>query len=439
MDRLVKLAIASIAAFAAPLSSALAQDAVCERQVKANVVALDQPMMFNRLGAQNVNGMMYALRSDVVSKFDGKPESQGGVLIPGFVELRKDKPPRPLILRVRQGDCLRVNFENLLSYVDNPNNANPQIMTINDQVMDRAAGFSPVGMNAVNNVRDTSSFVGKNSNSLAQPGQRRTYTLYAADEGSHLIVSTATAFGGEGTGGNIGNGLFGAVTVQPRGAKIYRSQVTEEDLRLATIGRTASGHPIIDYEARYPNTSPWKEEGKATRPILNMIDDRWDVIVHSDINAVITGPNDDGTFDPSVYPLEAEGKRNPAVPNRIEPYREFASIFSDEMAAKQAFPGWFEDPIFEHTLHGVGDAFFINGASAGIGSEVIANRLGVGPMHDCLSCSYEEFFLSSFTVGDPSMLVDTPANAGLEFCSPHPGDPFCSRDPSIRAQYAKYP
>ncbi|MGB3625648.1 MAG: hypothetical protein WA989_07465 [Henriciella sp.] len=439
MDRLVKLAIAGIAAFAAPLTSALAQDAVCERTVKAKVVALDQPMMFNRMGAQNVNGMMYALRSDVVSKFDGKPESQGGVLIPGFVELRKDKRPRPLILRVRQGDCLQVHFENMLSFIDNPNNANPAVMTINDQVVDRTAGFTPVGMNVVDQIQDTSSYVGKNRNSTAQPGQAKRYTFYAADEGSHLIVSTATAFGGEGAGGNIGNGLFGAVTVQPRGAKFYRSQVTEEDLRLATIGTTASGHPIIDYEARYPNRSPWKEEGKARMPILNMIDTRWDIIVNSDINAIITGPNEDGSFDPSVYPLESEGARNPAVPNRLEAYREFVALFSDEMVSKQAFPGWFEDPIFEHTLHGVGDNFMINAASGGIGSEVIANRLGVGPMHDCLSCSYEEFFLSSYSVGDPAMLVDTPANAGLEFCSPHPGDPFCSRDPSIRAEYVKYP
>ena len=39
---------------------ALAQS--CERTITAKVVAFDQPLMFNRLGAQNVNGMMYALR-----------------------------------------------------------------------------------------------------------------------------------------------------------------------------------------------------------------------------------------------------------------------------------------------------------------------------------------------------------------------------------------
>ena len=32
----------------------------------ADVVAIDHPMVFNRLGAQNVNWMMYALRRDVI-------------------------------------------------------------------------------------------------------------------------------------------------------------------------------------------------------------------------------------------------------------------------------------------------------------------------------------------------------------------------------------
>jgi hypothetical protein len=60
----------------------------------------------------------------------------------------------------------------------------------------------------------------------------------------------------------------------------------------------------------------------------------------------------------------------------------------------------------------------INYASGGIGTEIISNRLGVGPMHDCLTCAYEEFFLTAYTVGDVAMLVDIPANTGLELCDP---------------------
>ena len=66
----------------------------------------------------------------------------------------------------------------------------------------------------------------------------------------------------------------------------------------------------------------------------------------------------------------------------------------------------------------MGDVFQINYGSGGVGSEVIANRLGVGPMHDCLDCVYEEFFLTSPAVGDPAMVVDVPANFGLEGCGP---------------------
>jgi len=418
-----------------------AQLPVCNRTVKADVVAFDQPLMFNRFGAQNVNGMIYALRSDVVERSSLKPEADGGVLTPGNVVLRPDKRPRPIVVRVRTGDCLEVNFTNLLSNQANPFNAVPSVLTINDQVTERRAGFTPLGMSALSSSGDTSAYVGKSANTLAAPGESKTYRFYADAEGSHLVLSHAVTFGGEGTAGNLSNGLFGVVQVEPKDANFYRSQVTEEDMRLATIGSTPGGHPIINYEARYPNREPWTSEGKAGRPILNMLDIQGSSVkvVSTDITAVISGPNPDGSFPASTYPLEASGKRNPALPNRLEPFREFIALFNDETVTKQAFPFWFEDPVFSHTLHGIGDGFMINQGSGGVGSEVIANRLGVGPAHDCLSCSYEEFFLTSFAVGDPAMLVDVPANAGLEFCSPQPGDPFCERDESIRATYAKYP
>ncbi len=72
----------------------------------------------------------------------------------------------------------------------------------------------------------------------------------------------------------------------------------------------------------------------------------------------------------------------------------------------------------------------INYGSGGIGSEIIANRLHTGPMHDCTDCAYEEFFLASQTVGDPGMLVNFPANTGIEQCDPAAiAGPTCWRDP----------
>src|SRR5262245_54360761 len=89
--------------------------APCQRQLTANVVALDQVFFYNRLGAQNPAGIIYALRRDVVETATGKSEAQGGVLAPGKVVLRKDKRPRPLVLRMNVRDCLTINFQNLLN------------------------------------------------------------------------------------------------------------------------------------------------------------------------------------------------------------------------------------------------------------------------------------------------------------------------------------
>jgi hypothetical protein len=439
----------------------------------ADVVAIDHPMVFNRLGAQNVNWMMYALRHDVIDLKTNYPldyTAKGESLFAQVkannasrdIALRPDLRPRPLVLRVAEGGYLRVRFTNLLETKPlsaptpqniHPNQANPfdsypdplpgldhplehaakdpvgtlpenKLFRLDDQVASRYAGFHPQGLEVVN-IESTSSYVGNNPNSLAPPagpGQTQEYCFYAPKEGAYLVSSDGASFGGEGTAGNSGVGLFGAVTVQPKKARFYRAQVTEEEMRLATAthGRTAKDQPIIDYEATYPNNcaqSPvWCEEGKAGLPILSMVQNGR--IIHGDINAIIVGPGESGMFPKVTYPLELQGKRNPALPNRLEPFREFVSIFHDENAATQAFPYFFGHPELSHTLHGVRDAFMINYGSGGVGAEIIANRLKAGPMQDCIDCAYEEFFLSSFAVGDPAMLVDKPTNLVISQCQP---------------------
>jgi hypothetical protein len=402
----------------AALAASGEASAACSRTITADVVALDQPLMFNRLGATNVNGMMYALKRDVVASGSGSPG-------PGNATLRLDKRPRPLVLRVAAGDCLTVNFENWLTPSANPHNAQVPAMTVNDQVADRYAGFHAQGMQLVGGMADDSSFVGKNADSLAAPGGTAVYHWYAEHEGTFLVTSYGASFGGDGTAGNSANGLFAAVNVEPAGSKFYRSQLTEEEMRLASRGTSSQGQPILDYDARYPAINPdgtpsvWAAEGKAGLPILNMLDGNQ--LVHSDLNAVIAGPTLDGSFPASTYPLESVGKRNPSLPNRLEAFREFTVIFHDEMSVANAFPKFYENkpgnPL-GYTLHALGDVFMVNYGSAGVGSEVIANRLGVGPMHDCLDCVGEEFFLTSHAVGDPAMVVDIPANVGLENLAP---------------------
>lgn len=406
----------------------------CQRNLVADVVALDQPLMFNRIGAQNVNGMMFALRRDVVDDSD-VPLHMGGDARPGRVLLRPDKRPRPLVLRVAEGDCLTVNLQNLLDERANPRNAEVDELDINDQVTDRHIGFKVTGMQAVDSIADIAANTGRNANYLLAPGASRSYKLYAAKEGVFVAISDGATFGGEGSGGNVSNGLFGQIVVVPKGGKTYRNTLTEEEMRLATRGYTPAGQPIIDYEARYPMSEPWISEGKAGSPIIAMVDGNQ--IVSSATDAIVMGPNADGSFPSSTYPLERVGKRNPALPNRLEAYRDFSASFQDEAVAAQAFPRYWSDPVLGHTLAPVRDAFMINYGSGGVGAEVIANRLGVGPMHDCLSCSYEEFFLSAHTVGDVAMLVDVPANVGLEGLAPGQTPPAAAT--GIKASMALYP
>src|SRR5438094_180268 len=64
------------------------------RTVVAEVIALDQPFLYNRLGASQPGGMVFALKGDVVSV------EAGGELKPGRVMLRQGKRPRPLVLRI---------------------------------------------------------------------------------------------------------------------------------------------------------------------------------------------------------------------------------------------------------------------------------------------------------------------------------------------------
>jgi len=477
----------------------------CERTLTANIVALDQPVLFNRLGASNVNGMIFALERDVVDAGTGpgagKTLNNGGDAVQGKVALRPDKRPRPLILRVREGDCLTINLTNLLDPNPNPikpidpaadrdpmpddldpnTNDDAQFnVPIDQQVLGREVSFQVAGLEWKDGAKDAASHVGLNTSSLVPLGVTKSYSLYAPEEGVFVARGMASTVGSNGNQGNSSNLLFGQVIVEPRGARIYRSQTTEEEMRLASMNLdttdmlycgtrnlTGDGQPIIDYEATYPTTKcdngtllgeqAWIAEGKDGLPLLNTICGAAGVasgscqlneIVHSDIHAIVAGPDADGSWKsvcpdgnafegPCPYPLESVGKRNPSLPNRLEAFREFASAWHGEAATAQAFQGYFDDTVFSYVLSGVGDGFMINYGSGGIGSEIIANRLGVGPMHDCLSCAFEEFFLTSYTVGDPAQLADVSANIGLEQLAPGVAPPDGTTGP--KATWVPYP
>ena len=207
--------------------------------ISADVVALDQAFFWNRYGAFQPQGMIFALRQDVI------PSGPGG-LVAGNVQLRPDKRPRPMVLRMNVDDCLQISFENLL---------NP-VPVDEEQPSTRTASIHVIGMQLVNDISDDGSNVGANPSSLVPPGGTTTYTLFAEREGAYLLYSAAATTGGEGDGGSLNSGLFGAVHVEPKGAVWYRSQVTAADLALATTERLSMGTPSSITMRSIPSTTP---------------------------------------------------------------------------------------------------------------------------------------------------------------------------------------
>ncbi|WP_437995938.1 multicopper oxidase domain-containing protein [Sorangium sp. So ce185] len=332
------------------------------RVVFADVVALDQVYVYNRFGSFNPAGMIYALARDVVPIRKDEP------LGPGNAMLRPGKRPRPLVLRVNVGDTLQIRFTNLLRPPDERPDDSPKT---------RSAGIHVTGLQ-IENIESLGGNVGLSPDSLAEPGETRFYQLFADREGPFFMHSAGAMVGGEGSGGQIVQGLFGSVNVEPAGAVAYRSQVTAEELAAASLPTpNPDGTPRIDYDA----LDAWGE------PILRMINDR-DEIVHGDLNAIIAG-YDESQLDPP----------NPEIRGR---FREFTAMFHDELKVVQAFRELEQDEAFQ----GVRDGFGINYGASGMGAILLANRARIGPSKECIECKFEEFFLTSWPNGDPAMNVE---------------------------------
>src|ERR1700687_3914980 len=297
--------------------------AQCKRTINADVVAIAQPIMLNRLGAAIPGGMIFALRRDTVGGL-GK-------------QLRADKRPRPIVLRANVGDCLTIAFENS---IPKSNFAAPPLPATATSTTSEVS-LHVQGLQWVTGTGDDGSFVGKNNSSLASaspvdpnmPPATQTYTLFAKAEGTFLLYTMGDT---SSTGNQLTNGLFGAVNVQPAGAEWYRSQVSQKDLQLITKGTTADGHPIVDYTAVYPAGSKYPDGTPipANTPVLNMLDKNLN-IVHTDLTAMITGPkagrfpgttgvNSPETNCNAGAPIPPAGIdplfcKNPAAPDRKQP------------------------------------------------------------------------------------------------------------------------
>jgi hypothetical protein len=383
------LAVVSVLTASPVLAQPMASTPRCETTIRARVVALDQAFQVNRLGTTRTDGEIYALTDDVVSSDPSVKE-----LRPGKVMLRPDKRPRPLVLRVNAGSCLEITFTNLLD---------PKQKSILQPVT-RTASIHVSGLQPIDSIADDGTWVGQNPligrgqlSGIAAPGVTIVYRLYAAEEGTNLLYSTAGQYNNFNPM-QLSTGLFGAVTVEPRTSEWYRSQLSEEELRMATVGKLPDGHPKLDYDAVFPPGHP-----RAGKPILRMIDPSGNV-VHTDLTAIVTGPG--------RGLLPGGPGDNPMLPERNLPFREVTVVYHENQDAVQAFPYFMYATNSQTPRNDAGaDTFGINYSLAGIAPTILANRLGVGPSIDCAECKFEEFFLSSWPIGDPSLVVDVPANA----------------------------
>jgi hypothetical protein len=368
--------------------------------VSASVVALDQVVVINRLGTVRPAGMIYALWGDV------EPIS-GTSLSAGNVRLKPDKRPRPLVLRVHEGECLKIEFHNFLHTDPQPNpQPNPSGIT-SLQALTRNASIHVTGMQLVTAITDDGTYVGANPmaganfSGVVPPNGKAVYTVYAAARGSYLMYSTPGDFNAFNNPPPAPNeqltlGLFGAVTVEPPGTEWYRSQTSHEDFL-----RAAKKVPDPQSLGGYRYEIDYDAVDAGGKPVLKMLD-RNNQIVHGDLTAVITGPHH------GMLPPQPE---NPALPHREYPYREITIHYHESQDVVQAFPWSYNPANSEIADVNAGlDGFAINYGIAGITPEVLANRLQLGPLRDCQDCKFEEFFLSSWAGGDPAMVVDNPAN-----------------------------
>ncbi|MBX3616533.1 hypothetical protein [Nitrosomonas sp.] len=450
----------------------------CSAIVRAEIVALEQAYLLNRFGAFNPAGLLYALKSDVVSTDKNDP-----TLRPGKVKLRESKRPRPLVLRVNEGECLEVKLHNMLmptateertdgpeqyggkvpAHIEDPDGivysdqasktarelVKPTAIS-SDMPWTRSVSFHPNGLeyipiepedcplsstehewvcgSAASNVGSNKGIVHpdtedtlvqklKLQGSQIYPGQSALYRFHAHREGTYFAYSTGAGVGGEGNGGQVGLGLFGAVNVQPKGARWYRSQVSYADLQAATGKSANKKHPYSEINYEY------ERDGI---PVLNM---RKEVhqkhnkrkkiyeIVHSDLNAIIVIPE----IDAKGKPIEFPQCKEQVVGNSCgRSFREFSVIMHDEVKAVQAFAE-LEDQ--DSPLHYIKDGMGINYGVGGLGAMTVARNRNVGPAKDCPECRLEEFFLSSWANGDPALILRYDEHGKKPEGAMYPDDP----------------
>ncbi len=252
-----------------------------------------------------------------------------------------------------------------------------------DSPKTRCASIAMSGLTPVGNAND-----GKITGLQGiPPGETITYRWQVKRKGTYLFSSLSAPSGGQGDGGSLVHGLFGTLNVEAKDSNWYRSAVKESDLKLAKD--QAQAPAFINYEAK----------DSQNMPVLNLLKNLGNnhyELIYSPLDAIIVEPGN-------------------------KAFREFSVVFHDELKTVYRPEFGILSPAqndksltpFSKQLAGVRDGFAINYGASGMGTILLANRLGIGPAKDCVDCLYEEFFLQSWANGDPALLAsyqDDPSN-----------------------------
>lgn len=379
----------------------------------------------------------------------------------GNVRLRDCKRPRPMVLRVNVGDTLVVHISNLLTppvapdfsedfcvergrTADHGREAVRKAVAEGDKLLvDHAEATCRNDKNGDEiseranppdwpNTRHVN-FVLQGLVPMAMPGEERPHQacygtgavapdedffcrFHIQQEGTYFFASLAAPAGGEGNGGSLVHGLFGAVLAERPGSRWYRSQTTSGALNAVweptgvIPNQTRAAGP--DYEgtddAGVPILNmamPLDATPQSSFETANVIE-----IVHTDLNAIIYC--DTETAGANCGPTStAQAEGSTIAEPTYNAFREFSVFFHDEL--KAFYTKNFRELGQFGQLAGVKDGFAINYGASGMGSLLLANRKGIGPADDCMECLYEEFFLASWVNGDPALLEwypDDPSN-----------------------------
>ena len=352
-------------------NAAAPASASCRNNVHANVVSLEQAYAYNRYGAFNPGGLIYTLRRDVVQSeaaspgasssgedataapaISSEPDLAHDCVLAGRVTLRGDKRPRPLVLRVNEGDCLEVRFTNLLTPMQDGENpftdpvSGRTTKVEAEEPATRRASMHVNGLEYAGGIGFDGVQVGRNPSSLVAPGEMLRYLWYGRKEGGYLLYSMGRPAGGEGDGGRQGFGLFSSLKVEPAGSACYRSQVTGEQLAAVTPGMSPLQTPVISYKLDADGVNGRNATGRPLLPILD--------------RGASCG----------------------------QPFREFTGIFHDKLTVQQAYPQLQQE---ENPISSMRDGMGINYGAQGLGTMVLANRVGASPAADCKECKLEEF------------------------------------------------